>query len=305
MRRNPALSAFPAQPSLEESLDALPFRQAPHNIEAEQALLGAILINNESFDRVSGFLQAPHFFEPLHGKLFEIMGKLIGMGKHASPITLKTFFNSEPPIGELTVPQYLGRLAAAAATIINAAAYGRVIYDLAVRRELIVIGGDLVNVAYDLPVEAPPETQIEEAEQRLFDLADKGKYGSGFMAFGDATLEAVEMAAKAYERDGGLSGLSTGLTDLDRMMGGLQNSDLIILAGRPSMGKTALATNIAFNIAKMYRTQAKEDGTTETLDGAIVGFFSLEMSSEQLANSYPCRAGATAVGENPARPDHG
>ena len=305
MRRNPALSALPAQPSLEESLDALPFRQAPHNIEAEQALLGAILINNESFDRVSGFLQAPHFFEPLHGKLFEIMGKLIGMGKHASPITLKTFFDSEPPIGELTVPQYLGRLAAAATTIINAAAYGRVIYDLAVRRELIVIGGDLVNVAYDSPVEAPPETQIEEAEQRLFDLADKGKYGSGFMAFGDATAEAVEMAAKAYERDGGLSGLSTGLTDLDRMMGGLQNSDLIILAGRPSMGKTALATNIAFNIAKMYRTQAKDDGTTETLDGAIVGFFSLEMSSEQLANSYPCRAGATAVGENPARPDHG
>ena len=283
MRRNPALSALPAQPSLEESLDALPFRQAPHNIEAEQALLGAILINNESFDRVSGFLQAPHFFEPLHGKLFEIMGKLIGMGKHASPITLKTFFDSEPPIGELTVPQYLGRLAAAATTIINAAAYGRVIYDLAVRRELIVIGGDLVNVAYDSPVEAPPETQIEEAEQRLFDLADKGKYGSGFMAFGDATAEAVEMAAKAYERDGGLSGLSTGLTDLDRMMGGLQNSDLIILAGRPSMGKTALATNIAFNIAKMYRTQAKDDGTTETLDGAIVGFFSLEMSSEQLA----------------------
>lgn len=158
MRHARALSALPAQPSLEESLDALPFRQAPHNIEAEQALLGAILINNESFDRVSSFLQAPHFFEPLHAKLFEIMGKLIGMGKHASPVTLKTFFDSEPPIGELTVAQYLGRLAAAATTIINAAAYGRVIYDLAVRRELIVIGGDLVNVAYDSPVEAPPET---------------------------------------------------------------------------------------------------------------------------------------------------
>ena len=257
MRHARALSALPAQPSLEESLDALPFRQAPHNIEAEQALLGAILINNESFDRVSSFLQAPHFFEPLHAKLFEIMGKLIGMGKHASPVTLKTFFDSEPPIGELTVAQYLGRLAAAATTIINAAAYGRVIYDLAVRRELIVIGGDLVNVAYDSPVEAPPETQIEEAEQRLFDLADKGKYGSGFMAFGDATLEAVEMAAKAYERDGGLSGLSTGLKDLDSMMGGLQNSDLIILAGRPSMGKTALATNIAFNIAKAYQDGAE------------------------------------------------
>ncbi len=283
MRRTPALSAVPSTPSLQESLDALPFRQAPHNIEAEQALLGAILINNESFDRVSGFLQAGHFFEPLHGKLFEIMGKLIGAGKHASPITLKTFFDSEPPIGELTVPQYLGRLAAAATSIINAQAYGRVIYDLAVRRELIVIGEDMVNVAYDSPVDTPPETQIEGAEQRLFDLADKGKYGSGFMAFGDATADAIEMAAKAYERDGGLSGLSTGLKDLDAMMGGLQNSDLIILAGRPSMGKTALATNIAFNIAKAHRVAQREGGLEETVDGAIVGFFSLEMSSEQLA----------------------
>jgi replicative DNA helicase len=286
MRRTPALSALqplPATPSLQESLDALPFRQAPHNIEAEQALLGAVLINNESFDRVSGFLQPGHFFEPLHGKLFEVMGKLIGAGKHASPVTLKTFFDSEPPIGELTVAQYLGRLAAAATSIINAQAYGRVIYDLAVRRELIVIGGDMVNVAYDSPVDTPPESQIEEAEQRLFDLADKGKYGSGFMSFGDATADAIEMAARAYERDGGLSGLSTGLRDLDRMMGGLQNSDLIILAGRPSMGKTALATNIAFNIALAHRTAANAAGVEETVDGAIVGFFSLEMSAEQLA----------------------
>ncbi|MBT3070047.1 replicative DNA helicase [Rhodomicrobium sp. Az07] len=283
MRRSPALSAVPARSALADSIESLPFRQAPHNIEAEQALLGAVLINNESFDRVSGFLEPNHFFEPLHGRLFEIMGKLIQAGKHASPITLKTFFDNEPPIGEITVPQYLGRLAAAATTIINAQAYGRTIYDLAVRRELILIGEDMVNVAYDSPIEQPPERQIEEAEQRLYDLADKGKYGSGFMSFGDATIEAVEMAARAYERDGGLSGLSSGLTDLDRMMGGLQNSDLLVLAGRPSMGKTALATNIAFNVAKAYRTRQKEDGTKEALDGAVVGFFSLEMSSEQLA----------------------
>jgi len=269
--------------SLDESLDSLPFRQAPHNIEAEQALLGAVLINNEAFDRVSGFLQPNHFFEPLHGRLYEVMGKLIHAGKHASPITLKTFFVSDPPIGDLTVAQYLGRLAANATTVINAQAYGRTIYDLAVRRDLIIIGEDMVNVAYDSPVDAPPETQIEEAEQRLFDLADKGKYGSGFMAFGTATIEAVEMAARAYERDGGLSGLSSGLKDLDNMMGGLQKSDLIILAGRPSMGKTALATNIAFNIAKAYRTAQKDGGAEEVVDGAIVGFFSLEMSSEQLA----------------------
>ena len=284
MRRNPALSAYSPQPSLQESLDALPFRQAPHNIEAEQALLGAILINNESFDRVSGFLQTGHFFEPLHGKLFEIMGKLIGAGKHASPITLKTFFDSEPPIGELTVPQYLGRLAAAATTIINAQAYGRVIYDLAVRRELIGIGEDMVNVAYDSPVDAPPEAQIEEAEQRLFDIADKGKYGSGFMSFGDATTEAVEMAAKAYERDGGLSGLSTGLTDLDRMMGGLAESPTLsfwraaLRWARRRWRRTSPSTS-----PRCTSTQQKDDGTTETLDGAIVGFFSLEMSSEQLA----------------------
>ena len=283
MRRAPLKSVTAPKLSLEESLDALPFRQAPHNIEAEQALLGAILINNESFDRVSGFLQPGHFFEPLHGRLYEVMAKLIQAGKHASPVTLKTFFDSEPPIGELTVAQYLGRLAAAATTIINAQAYGRTVYDLAVRRELIAIGEDMVNVAYDSPVDAPPEAQIEAAEGRLYDLADKGKYGSGFMSFGDATADAIEMAARAYERDGGLSGLSTGLVDLDRMMGGLQNSDLIVLAGRPSMGKTALATNIAFNIARAYRTAAREDGTEEAVDGAVVGFFSLEMSSEQLA----------------------
>jgi replicative DNA helicase len=283
MRRTPAFSAVAPASSLEESLDALPFRQAPHNIEAEQALLGAILINNESFDRVSGFLQPNHFFEPLHGRLFEVMSKLIQAGKHASPITLKTFFDTEPPIGQLTVAQYLGRLAAAATTIINAQAYGRTIYDLAVRRELIVIGEDMVNLAYDSPVDAPPETQIEAVESRLFGLADKGKYGSGFMSFGDATTDAIEMAARAYERDGGLSGLSTGLIDLDRMMGGLQSSDLIVLAGRPSMGKTALATNIAFNIAKAFRTAPKGDGAEEVVDGAIVGFFSLEMSAEQLA----------------------
>jgi replicative DNA helicase len=283
MRRIPAMTATAPSPVLEDSFNVLPFRQAPHNIEAEQALLGAILINNEAFDRVSGFLQSNHFFEPLHGRLFEVMAKLVQAGKHASPITLKTFFESEPPIGELTVAQYLGRLAANATSIINAEAYGRAIYDLAVRRELILIGEDMVNVAYDSPVDAPPETQIEEAEQRLFELADKGKYGSGFMAFGDATVDAIEMAARAYERDGGLSGISTGLRDLDSMMGGLQNSDLIILAGRPSMGKTALATNIAFNVAKAHRVQQTEGGLEETVDGAVVGFFSLEMSSEQLA----------------------
>ena len=260
--------------------DAALVRNAPHNLEAEQALLGAVLVNNEAIDRVTGFLEAGHFYDPLHASIFETMGKLIHMGKQATPVTLRTFFENSEPLGEITVPQYLGRLAANATTIINAHDYGRTIYDLAVRRQLILIGEDLVNTAYDSPVDNPPKEQIEEAEQRLFEVADKGKYGKGFDTFSSALVTAIDMAGAAYLRDGGLSGIATGLRDLDGKMGGLQSSDLIIIAGRPSMGKTALVTNIAFNVAKKHKT---EEGTGKTIDGAVVGFFSLEMSSEQLA----------------------
>jgi replicative DNA helicase len=260
------------------------FREAPHNIEAEQALLGAILVNNEAMDRVSAFLEPTHFFDPLHGEIFEIAGKMIQAGKQATPITLKTFFDAAEPIdGNLTVPQYLGRLAANATTIINAEDYGRTVYDLAKRRSLIVIGEDMVNAAYDAPIDFPPESQIEDAEGRLYDLAEQGKYGQGFLTFGTALTHAIEMANNAYQREGHLSGLATGLTDLDNKMGGLQPSDLIIIAGRPSMGKTALATNIAYTIAKNHRFERQADGSEKVLDGAIVGFFSLEMSAEQLA----------------------
>jgi len=272
---------IPLQPFQNE--EAIPFRQAPHNIEAEQALLGAILINNEAFDRVSSFLEPYHFFDPLHGRIFETVGKFIQNGKNATPITLKSFFDNEEPIGTLTVPQYLGRLAAHATSIINAEDYGRTIYDLSVRRDLILIGEDMANVAYDSPVDTPPRDQIEDAEQRLYGLAERGKYGSGFMSFSHALTDALDMASKAYERQGGLSGLSTGLRDLDRALGGLQQSDLVILAGRPAMGKSALATNIAFHVAKAYRTQINALGEEEVADGAVVGLFSLEMSSEQLA----------------------
>jgi len=261
-----------------------PFRQAPHNIEAEQALLGAILVNNEALDRVSSFLDAEHFYDPLHAQIYETLAKLIQAGKQATPITLRTFFETAEPIEPgLTVPQYLGRLAANATTIINAADYGRTVYDLATRRSLIVIGEDMVNGAFDSPVDFPPETQIQEAETRLYDLAEAGKYGQGFLSFGSALTTAIEMANSAYQRAGHLSGLATGLVDLDNKLGGLQSSDLIILAGRPSMGKTALATNIAYNIAKTFRQELQSDGTQKTLDGAVVGFFSLEMSAEQLA----------------------
>jgi len=259
------------------------YREAPHNIEAEQALLGAILVNNDAFYRVSDFLKPTHFFEPLHRKIYEVAGELIRMGKMANPVTLKTFLPANEKVGELTVAQYLARLAAEAVTIINAADYGRAIYDLAIRRALITVGEDMVNVAYDAPVDMPPPEQIEAAERRLFELAESGRYDGGFESFGDATKIAVDMANAAFMRDGGLSGISTGLRDLDRRMGGLQPSDLIILAGRPGMGKTSLATNIAYNIAQSYEPAQQADGSFKAARGGVVGFFSLEMSSEQLA----------------------
>lgn len=265
--------------------DALPLRTAPHNIEAEQALLGAILVNNEAHDRVSSFLLPEHFFDPVHASIYEVAAKLIGAGKQATPITLRTFFESAEPIApDLTVPQYLGRLAANATTIINAADYGRTVYDLFVRRQLILVGEDLVTVAYDSPVDFPPKEQIEEAEGRLFSLAEAGKYGQGFMGFNTALTHAINMANAARMRGDKLSGLPTGLIDLDAMMGGLQPSDLIILAGRPSMGKTALATNIAVNVVASKKIDWRADAAGST-GGATpsVGFFSLEMSAEQLA----------------------
>ncbi len=263
--------------------EAEEFRTSPHNIEAEQALLGAIFVNNDACDRVSGFLKPQHFFDPLHGRIYDTATKLVLAGKRVTPITLKTFFEHEEPIGDLTVPQYLGRLAASATTVINAEHYGRTIYDLALRRNLILIGEDMVNTAYDSSVDSSPSRLIEDAEQQLFELAETGKYGSDFEAFSSALTDAIDMAANAYSRDGGVSGLSTGFNDLDRKLGGLQNSDLVIIAGRPSMGKTALATNIAFHIARNYRTESLPNGQESVVDGAVVGFFSLEMSSEQLA----------------------
>ena len=271
-------------PAGDSQPDGQPFRAAPHNLEAEQALLGAMLVNNEAHDRVSGFLEPEHFFDPLHGQIYEIAAKLIASGKQATPITLRTFFETAEPIDKnLTVPQYLGRLAANATSIINAHDYGRTVHDLAIRRHLIVIGEDMVNSAYDSPVDLGPEQQIEDAENRLYSLAENGKYGQGFMGFGTALTHAIDMAGSAYQRDGGLSGIASGLRDLDGKMGGLQASDLIILAGRPSMGKTSLVTNIAFNVAKAMRTEKQPDGTDKVIDGGIVGFFSLEMSAEQLA----------------------
>jgi replicative DNA helicase len=258
------------------------YRVAPNNIDAEQALLGAILVNNDAYYRVSDFLEPVHFFEDLHKRIYEIATTLIKAGKVATPITLKTFLGDQD-LGGVTVSQYLARLAAEATTVINAEDYGRAIYDLAIRRSLIGIGEDLVNIAYDAPVETSPRDQIEETERRLYELAETGKYDGGFQRFSDALTTAIDMAANAFKREGKLSGVATGLTDLDRMMGGLQPSDMLIIAGRPGMGKTALATNIAFNIAKAYEFEKQPDGSHKTVNGGVVGFFSLEMSAEQLA----------------------
>ncbi len=259
------------------------YRLAPHNIEAEQALLGAVLVNNDAFWRVSDFLMPAHFYEGLHARIYEIVATLVRAGKAATPVTIKTFLPTDLDLGGLTIPQYLARLAAEATTVINAEDYGRTIYDLSLRRALIGIGEDVVNVAYDAPVDATPRDQIEDAEKKLFELAETGRYDGGFQTFSNALKTAVDMAATAYKRDGGLSGIATGLDDLDRLMGGLQHSDLIILAGRPGMGKTSLATNIAYNVAKAYVGETQADGRVKTVNGGIVGFFSLEMSAEQLA----------------------
>ena len=265
--------------------EPITFRQVPHNIEAEQALLGAILVNNEVMDRVSDFLRPEHFYDPLHANIFETIQQLIFASKTVTPTTLRTFFeNTEPIDDDLTVPEYLWRLAENATTIINARDYARTIHDLATRRKLINIGEDMVNTAYDSPVDQPPKVQVEEAEKQLYSIAEQDKYGQGFLDFPTAMDQAIEVANNARMRGSDLSGLPSGLMDLDDMMGGLQPSDLIILAGRPSMGKTALATNIAVNVASQKRLQRFQENPDGPPEPAVVGFFSLEMSAEQLAS---------------------
>ena len=271
----------PAIRRLHENLERN-YRTVPQNIEAEQALLGAILVNNESFDRVSDFLQPQHFHDPLHQRIYEIMSSLIRANKLATPVTVKTFLPQDQ-VSDIDVPKYLGLLAGEATSIINAADYGRTVYELAQRRALIGIGEDLVNTSYDAPIDVSPSQQIENTEKQLYELAETGKYDGGFQRFSQALTTAIEMASNAYQRSGHLSGIASGLADLDERMGGLQSSDLIILAGRPGMGKTALATNMAFNIAKAYKSGEEANGNLKTLDGGIIGFFSLEMSAEQLA----------------------
>jgi replicative DNA helicase len=243
-------------------------REPPHNLQVEQALLGAILLNNGSLEYVSEIISSDDFFDPLHCRLFEVMTRLIAKGQIASPATLRTVFEKAEDVAPgVSVPVYLTRLTGAAMGIPNVRDYARVIRDLSIRRHLIVIGEDLVNTAFDATVDCAPSVMIEEAEGELFALAEAGSTGSE-ATFAEAVIEAIEAANEAYQRNGHLAGHSTGLNDLDNKLGGLQKSNLIILAGRPSMGKTALATNIAWNVAR---------------SGTPVLFFSLEMSKSELA----------------------
>ena len=255
----------------------------PHSTEAEQQLLGAILTNNDIFDRIAAIIGPEHFYDPVHARIFETAASRITKNALASPVTLKAFLEHDEGLKELGGPAYLARLAGAAISAFAARDYSQMIYDLAIRRELIAVGRDISAKAAKVDVESEPKEQIVEAEQQLYKLAEQGQSDSGFQSFLKAVTDAVNVANAAYQRDGGLSGVSTGLVDMDKKLGGLHRSDLLILAGRPSMGKTSLATNIAFNIAKAYKHGALPDGSEGAVNGGVVGFYSLEMSAEQLA----------------------
>ena len=259
------------------------FRRLPHNVEAEKALLGAIFLNNRAFERVSEFLRPEHFAIAEHGRIFGAVGRLIERGQIADPVTLKGYFEQDESLAEIGGPAYLVELADSAVTIINAGEYGRIIHDCFLRRELIALGEDVVVKAIDAELDDSATDQIAATEQRLYDLATKGEYDGGFVEFGQALTQAIRTAQAAHQRQGGLSGVTTGLRDMDGKLGGLHRSDLLILAGRPSMGKTALATNIAFNAAKAHRVERDAEGNERTAEGAVVAIFSLEMSAEQLA----------------------
>lgn len=248
----------------------------PHNEQAEQSLLGALLIDNRLVERVSEFLKVEHFYQPVHGRIYGAIVRMNENGQVADPVTLKGFFDKDEDLAHVGGAQYLVELAANVVTTVSVANYGQLIYELFLRRELIAVGRDMMQKAYDDTIEDPATTQIELSEQKLYDLATAGDYKSGFVSMRQSLTTAIEIAQTAYKNVGHVTGVTTGLTDLDKKLGGLQPSDLLILAGRPSMGKTALALNIAFNCAK-----AAFDTNGES--GGPVGFFSLEMSADQLA----------------------
>src|SRR5580692_7182334 len=262
--------------------DPLP-AHAPANVEAEQALLGALLYDNGAYERLNDSLQAAHFFEPFHGRLFAAVEANVRRGQLADPTLLAQQFQSDPAFQELGGVRYLADLVDRAPPAARAGDYARAIYDLALRRELIRIGGEISTTATIIDDETTARDQIETAEQQLYTLAETGTASNGLIGLDNALTRAIEMAAEAYNRDGGLSGLSSGISDLDQKLGGLHPSDLIIVAARPSMGKSSLAANIAFNVARRHAWEPLPDGTRRTANGGVVAFFALEMSAAQMA----------------------
>ena len=266
------------QESPKSDLDSTPQSQ-----EAEQALLGALLYDNEVYHRISGIVKAKHFYNPIHVRIFDSIAILIERGNLADAIVLKNRFSQDETLVDIGGVEYLALLLDNAPSSSAAPEYAKLIFDLAIRRELIRLGDEIKNEATNPDNEADAHKQIINAEGQLYNLAELGGTQNGFIDFQKALIKSIEMASAAFTRDGHLSGTSTGFIDLDRQLGGMHRSDLIILAGRPSMGKTSLATNIAFNIAKKYKSEKDDNGIEKTSEGGIVGFFSLEMSSEQLA----------------------
>jgi replicative DNA helicase len=258
------------------------YRHVPYDIDVEQALLGAILVDNQAIERVSTILKAEHFYDPLHQRIYEAMASSFDRGGMViTPLTLHAALKADPGLQEVGGLGYLANLAQAAPAMPNMRDYANILHDLFVRRSLIHIGEDIVNTAYEAPHEKPPKAQIEEAEKALYRIAETSQYGEGPLDFAESLRRTVESAERAQQRGGRISGVATGFADLDSLLGGLQPSDLIILAGRPGMGKTSLATNIAFHAARYY-VQDMADGQPVSR-GAPVLFFSLEMAAQQLS----------------------
>ena len=248
------------------------FKELPNNIEAEQSVIGSILVSNEIFDEINTIISNINFYDPMHQKIFSAIESLVYKGMLANPITLKNYFENEKD--DLNVPEYLVKVTKFSTSSRQAIEYSRIIYDMFVRRELIKISENTIDAAKINDLDTNGQNIIENSERLLFDLAEKGSFNSSLVKFDEAMKLTIEMASAAYKNDEGIVGVPTGLRDLDDRLGGLHNSDLIIIAGRPSMGKTALATNIAFNAAQKLQESGKKSS---------VAFFSLEMSSEQLS----------------------
>lgn len=252
-------------------------RQPPVNLDAERSLLGAILMNNRAYERVSEFLAPGHFADAVNGRIYHLCGSLIDQGKAVNIVTLKTFIESDDDVKKAGGAKYIASLAAGAVTIINAAEYGRIIYEMYLRREMIALGEDAVNDAFDVKPDETAEDLIEKMEAAIFALHSTGSTQGELRTFDAVADETVSIAERAYKHDGALIGVTTGLREVDKKMGGLQPADLIILAGRPSMGKTAAAVTIAFNAAHYFQTTDRPEHKNKS-----VAFFSLEMSDDQL-----------------------